>query len=52
MLSSCYSESTGVYEPKEVPLQQIVKATETIEEFFNRYTRYLTEGDIEGLANI
>jgi ketosteroid isomerase-like protein len=27
-------------------------ATESIEDFFARYTGYLTEGDIEGLANI
>jgi hypothetical protein len=31
---------------------QIANATESIEEFFARYTRYLTEGNIDGLADI
>jgi hypothetical protein len=30
----------------------IAHATESIEDFFARYTRYLTEGDFDGLANI
>lgn len=30
----------------------IANATESIEEFFARYTKYLTEGDFDGLANI
>jgi hypothetical protein len=33
-------------------MQPIAEPTETIKEFFDRYTRYLTEGDIEDLANI
>jgi hypothetical protein len=28
------------------------QATESIEDFFTRYTKYLTEGDFDGLANI
>ena len=32
--------------------EQIATATESIEDFFARYTRYLTEGNIDGLANI
>jgi hypothetical protein len=31
---------------------QTTDAVETIEEFFARYTRYLTEGNFEGLAEI
>ena len=31
-------------------MNQIAQATESIEEFFARYTGYLTDGDIEGLA--
>ncbi len=30
----------------------IANATESIEDFFARYTKYLTEGDFDGLANI
>jgi hypothetical protein len=33
-------------------MEQIADATESIEDFFARYTRYLTEGNIEGLADI
>jgi hypothetical protein len=33
-------------------MEPIAKATESIEDFFARYTRYLTEGNIEGLADI
>jgi hypothetical protein len=33
-------------------MNHIPDATESIEDFFARYTGYLTEGDIEGLANI
>ena len=33
-------------------MKHTTDATESIEDFFARYTRYLTEGDIEGLANI
>ena len=33
-------------------MNRIADATESIEDFFARYTGYLTEGDIEGLANI
>ena len=33
-------------------MKRIADATESIEDFFARYTGYLTEGDIEGLANI
>jgi hypothetical protein len=33
-------------------MEQIATATETIETFFARYTEYLTEGDLEGLADI
>ena len=33
-------------------MKDIADATESIEDFFVRYTGYLTEGDIEGLANI
>lgn len=33
-------------------MKHITDAIESIEDFFARYTRYLTEGDIEGLANI
>lgn len=33
-------------------MAQIPEATETIEDFFARYTRYLTEGDFDGLADI
>lgn len=32
--------------------QQIAEATETIEDFFARYTKYLTDGDMDGLADI
>src|SRR5688572_24609029 len=32
--------------------QQIAEATETIADFFARYTQYLTDGDIEGLTDI
>jgi hypothetical protein len=31
-------------------MNQIAEATEPIEDFFARYTGYLTDGDIEGLA--
>src|SRR3712207_6590067 len=31
-------------------MEQIATATESIEDFFARYTRYLTDGDIEGLV--
>jgi hypothetical protein len=31
---------------------RIAEATETIADFFSRYTRYLTEGNIDGLANM
>ena len=33
-------------------MESIADATESIEDFFARYTRYLTDGDIEGLAAI
>ena len=33
-------------------MERIAEATELIEDFFARYTRYLTEGDLNGLANI
>jgi hypothetical protein len=33
-------------------MPQIAEAAESIQEFFARYTRYLTDGDIEGLAGI
>ena len=33
-------------------MEQIATATESIEDFFARYTGYLTHGDIEGLASI
>jgi hypothetical protein len=33
-------------------MQRIADATESIENFFARYTRYLTEGNIEGLVDI
>lgn len=33
-------------------MEQVAEAIESIEQFFARYTRYLTEGDIEGLVNI
>lgn len=33
-------------------MKPIPEATETIEAFFDRYTRYLSEGDFDGLANI
>jgi hypothetical protein len=33
-------------------MNPIADATESIEDFFARYTRYLTKGDIEGLADI
>ena len=33
-------------------MEHITHATESIEEFFARYTKYLTEGDFDGLANI
>jgi hypothetical protein len=35
-----------------IDMNQIAEATESIEEFFARYTGYLTDGDIEGLAGI
>jgi hypothetical protein len=35
-----------------IDMNQIAQATESIEEFFARYTGYLTDGDIDGLANI
>jgi hypothetical protein len=35
-----------------IDMNQIAQATESIEEFFARYTGYLTDGDIEGLAGI
>ena len=31
---------------------RIAEATESIEDFFARYTRYLTEGNMDGLADI
>ena len=31
---------------------RIADATESVEDFFARYTRYLTEGNIDGLADI
>lgn len=34
------------------PIPKIANATESIEDFFARYTRYLTEGNIEGLADM
>ena len=33
-------------------MKRIVDATESIEDFFARYTKYLTEGDFDGLADI
>ena len=33
-------------------MDQVATATESIEDFFTRYTDYLTNGDIEGLAGI
>ncbi len=33
-------------------MEHIANATESIENFFARYTRYLTEGNLEGLADI
>jgi hypothetical protein len=33
-------------------MKRIADATESIEDFFARYTEYLTAGDLEGLANI
>ena len=33
-------------------MSQIPIATETIDDFFARYTGYLTEGDLDGLADI
>jgi hypothetical protein len=33
-------------------MADIAHPTESIEDFFARYTRYLTEGDIDGLADI
>ncbi len=33
-------------------MQPIAKAKESIEDFFDRYTQYLTEGDFDGLADI
>ncbi len=33
-------------------MEQLATATESIEDFFTRYTDYLTDGDIEGLAAI
>jgi hypothetical protein len=33
-------------------MQPIAEAKESIHDFFARYTRYLTEGDFDGLANI
>ncbi len=33
-------------------MARVVESVETIEAFFDRYTRYLTEGNIEGLANM
>ena len=32
--------------------KSIAQATESIEDFFARYTRYLTEGNIDGLVSI
>jgi len=32
-------------------MQSVTEAKESIEDFFARYTRYLTEGDFDGLAN-
>jgi hypothetical protein len=33
-------------------MEPIANATESIEDFFARYTRYLTEGNIDGLADM
>jgi len=33
-------------------MNRIADATESIEDFFARYTRHLTEGNITGLANM
>jgi hypothetical protein len=33
------------------PMENVTTATESIEDFFAKYTRYLSTGDIEGLAN-
>jgi hypothetical protein len=33
-------------------MSQIADATESIEDFFARYTKYLTDGDFDGLADI
>lgn len=33
-------------------MDHVAPATESIEDFFARYTGYLTDGDIEGLVNI
>jgi hypothetical protein len=33
-------------------MKHIANATESIDDFFARYARYLTDGDIEGLVNI
>jgi hypothetical protein len=37
---------------KEICMNRIADATESIEDFFARYTRYLSEGDLNGLADI
>ena len=33
-------------------MTHIAEATEPLEAFFDRYTKYLTEGDLDGLADI
>jgi hypothetical protein len=33
-------------------MESVTTATESIEDFFARYTGYLTAGDIEGLAAV
>ena len=33
-------------------MEHMTEPSESIEDFFARYTKYLTQGDIEGLANI
>jgi hypothetical protein len=37
---------------ESITMERIAEATETIEKFFGRYTKYLSEGNLEGLVSI
>lgn len=49
---TCVNPRVTVIERSLTGMGNVTSATESIEDFFARYTGYLTAGDIEGLATI